>query len=59
MPMNANVFKQINPVTPGSGYFVTSNGDVTKYPDPDVTRLALTREGLFVSDMIMAELMKV
>ena len=46
-------------VTSGSGYFVTSNGDVTKYPDPGVTRLALTREGLFVSDMIMAELMKV
>ena len=46
-------------VTPGSGYFVTSPFDVTKYPDPNVTRLALTREGLFVSDMIMAELMKV
>ena len=46
-------------VTLGSGYFVTSNGDVTKYPDPGVTRLALTREGLFVSDMVMSELMKV
>ena len=46
-------------VTPGSGYFVTSPFDVTKYPDPGVTRLALTREGLFVSDMVMSELMKV
>ena len=46
-------------VTSGSGYFVTSPFDVTKYPDPSVTRLALTREGLFVSDMVMSELMKV
>ena len=49
----------LDSVTLGSGYFVTSNGDVTKYPDPGVTRLALTREGLFVSDMVMSELMKV
>ena len=46
-------------VTSGSGYFVSSNSHDTKYPDPDVTHLTLTREGLFVSDMIMAELMKV
>ena len=25
------------PVTLGSGYFVTSDGNVTKYPDPNVT----------------------
>ena len=46
-------------VTLGSGYFVSSNSHDTKYPDPSVTHLALTREGLFVSDMIMSELMKV
>jgi oxygen-independent coproporphyrinogen-3 oxidase len=43
-------------VTSGSGYFVTSNGDVTKYPDPIVT---LTRKGLFVSDMVTSGLMLV